>query len=261
MNMNRIVLVLVAIAIMVASVSADSSPVINSVTLNTTTPEKGAAILVTVNVTDDIGVENVTANGIELVNRSKNIWNGTITALAGTHVVKVKAKDTSGNITWNNSVRYRTRTISGGFRDLGATIIVRPNNLNLVSKGKFTIFVLLPGGVNAKDINLDTVEVQGIPAVKAKASKKNGGTLILKFDRENFTDIIGNPQVTQITVTGYLNDGTYFEGSDALNSLKVVNRNKDKKEKGSGDRDSEHNGQERGDGKDKGNGKEKDNRE
>lgn len=252
--MNKIVLVLVALAIMVASVSADSPPVINSVTLNTTTPEKGAAILVTANVTDDIGVENVTANGIELVNRSKNIWNGTITALAGTHVVKVKAKDTSGNITWNNSVRYRTRTISGGFRDLGATIIVRPNNLNLASKGKFTIFVLLPGGVNAKDINLDTVEVQGIPAVKAKASKKNGGTLILKFDRENFTDIIG--EATRITVTGYLNDGTYFEGSDALNSLKVVNRNKDKKEKGIGDRDRK----ERGNEKDKGNGKEKDNR-
>lgn len=229
--MNRIVLVFVTIMITVAGVSA--SPVINNVTLNTTTPEIGASILVTVNATSDIGVTNVTASGVELVNQTNNIWNGTITALAGTHAVRIVAKDISGNVTRNNSVRYSAEeNISVGNKtEINATIIVKPNRLNLDSNGKFTIFVILPRGIHVKDINLDTVEVQGVSAIKAMSSHKKGGTLILKYNRASFIDIIGDPQIAKITVTGYLNDGTYFEGSDTLNSVKVIDNHNEENDK------------------------------
>ncbi|MDO8726213.1 MAG: SdrD B-like domain-containing protein, partial [Candidatus Methanoperedens sp.] len=63
------------------------APVINNVTLNTTTPFIGQLILVTVNATDNIGVTAVTANGTALTDQGGNIWNGTIIAQAGNHSV------------------------------------------------------------------------------------------------------------------------------------------------------------------------------
>ena len=75
-----------------------------TVTLNTTTPETGDAILVTVNATDNIGVINVTANGVGLT-QNGNIWNRTIIAIEGTHSVNVSAVDAAGNTGWDNSTR------------------------------------------------------------------------------------------------------------------------------------------------------------
>ena len=85
-------------------------PAINTVTLNTTTPTPGEDILVTVNTTDNIAVTNVTTNGIALIQQGGNIWNGTITAIDGTHSVNASASDAAGNIGWNNSTRYTATT-------------------------------------------------------------------------------------------------------------------------------------------------------
>jgi len=85
--------------------------VVNTVTLNTTTPNTGDAILVTVNATDHVGVTNVTVGSTELSSQGGNIWNGTITALTGTHSVNVSAKDAAGNIGWNNSTSYTATTL------------------------------------------------------------------------------------------------------------------------------------------------------
>ena len=46
---------------------------------------------------------NATANDVELTSQVGNIWNGTITAIVGTHSVNVSAKDVAGNTGWNNS--------------------------------------------------------------------------------------------------------------------------------------------------------------
>jgi len=88
--------------------STDSIPVINTVTLNTTSPMTGQAILVTVNATDNVGVTSVEANAITLVHQGGNIWNGTITAIKGTHHVTVSASDAVYNVGWNNSTSYTT---------------------------------------------------------------------------------------------------------------------------------------------------------
>jgi PGF-CTERM protein len=83
-----------------------TDPVVNTVALNDTTPNTGDAILVTVDATDDVSVTDVTADGVSLTPQAGNIWNGTITAVAGTNYVNVSAKDAAGNTGWNNSTSY-----------------------------------------------------------------------------------------------------------------------------------------------------------
>jgi len=87
-----------------------TSPIINTASLNTTTPYAGEDILVTVNATDDSAVISVVANDVVLVPQGGYIWSGTITAIAGTHTVNVSATDTAGNIGWNNSTSYTAST-------------------------------------------------------------------------------------------------------------------------------------------------------
>jgi len=88
----------------------NTPPEINTVMLNTTTPNTDDDILITVNTTDNNGVTSVIANGSDLNHEGGGIWNGTITALAGTHFVNVSCKDDAGNIVWNNSASYAAMT-------------------------------------------------------------------------------------------------------------------------------------------------------
>jgi len=89
-----------------------TAPTIVYVNLNTTTPYVGEGILVTVNVTDTIGVISVDANGILLADQGNDIWSGTITAILGTHTVNVSATDGT-NIVWDNSTSYSTSVLTG----------------------------------------------------------------------------------------------------------------------------------------------------
>ena len=81
-------------------------PIINSLTLNTTTPNAGDDILITVNATDNVAVTSVEANGIALTHQVGDIWNGSITAQADYHIIHIKAIDAAGLISWNDSVEY-----------------------------------------------------------------------------------------------------------------------------------------------------------
>ena len=92
------------------TVKATTSPIINTVYLNTTTPKTGDNILVTVNATDDNKVTSVKAEDISLTNDNGCIWEGTIIALEGTHTVHVLASDEDDNIVWDNSTSYSTIT-------------------------------------------------------------------------------------------------------------------------------------------------------
>jgi len=91
---------------LIAATPDTTPPVIESVTLNTTSPTSGDDILVTVNATDNIAVNIVEANGISLIHQGGDIWNGTITAIMGTNSVNVSARDVANNIGWNNSTSY-----------------------------------------------------------------------------------------------------------------------------------------------------------
>ncbi|WP_410510224.1 PKD domain-containing protein [Methanosarcina hadiensis] len=88
----------------------DEDPVINSVSLSDSTPETGNTIVVTVDVTDNVGVSSVTASGVSLANTGGNIWKGNIVALEGTHSVSVSAMDEAGNVANDNSASYTAIT-------------------------------------------------------------------------------------------------------------------------------------------------------
>lgn len=87
-------------------------PVINFVLLNDSTPNAGDTLRVDVNVTDNVAVTSVKANGGTLTVHAGHtyLWSGTFTAINGTHSVNVSASDASGNIAWNNSSSYTTTT-------------------------------------------------------------------------------------------------------------------------------------------------------
>jgi len=91
------------------------APTINSITLNTSTPEYNDPVLVSVNVTDDLEVRNVSANGVLLTQQANpDIWNGTITAEWALilHNVTVIAYDYAHNDTTNDTVQYTTNDAS-----------------------------------------------------------------------------------------------------------------------------------------------------
>ncbi|HWQ49345.1 MAG TPA: hypothetical protein VN414_10450, partial [Methanosarcina sp.] len=72
-------------------------PVISSVELNNSTPNTDDSIIVTVDTTDNVGVNEVKANDVLLTNDS-GVWSGSITAVEGVHFVNVSAKDAAENI-------------------------------------------------------------------------------------------------------------------------------------------------------------------
>jgi hypothetical protein len=77
-----------------------------SVTLNNSMPYPGGQILVIVNA---ISMNSVTANGVSLTKLSNQaIWDGTITAINGTHSVNVSASNNSV-VVWDNSTSYTAR--------------------------------------------------------------------------------------------------------------------------------------------------------
>lgn len=89
----------------VAAISISNKPVINSVTLDRTEVTEGDSILVTVNATDDAEGLNVTAEGVDLI-QDGDLWNRTITAVKGTHIVNVSVRDSSGNVVEDGSESY-----------------------------------------------------------------------------------------------------------------------------------------------------------
>jgi len=84
-----------------------TAPVINSVTLDPTDPNTGDNITVTVNATDNVGVTAVTADGVALSNADgDDTWEGTITAIEGTHTVNISASDAVANTAYDETANY-----------------------------------------------------------------------------------------------------------------------------------------------------------
>ena len=95
---------------------------------------------------------------------------------------------------------------------LAATIEIKPETLNLNSKGLFTAFIDLPEGCDEEDINISTVECEGASAVSGVMA--DDGRLIVKFDREDLVGVSTGDAV-ELVVTGLV-DGKQFAGSDTI---------------------------------------------
>jgi hypothetical protein len=137
---------------------------------------------------------------------------------------------------WNESGFYMEATNYTDFQSkikekikrevhvIPANVTIKPETLNLASKGEFTVFITLPEVYNI--INISTVVCEGAPAVKGMIADNN--KYIVKFDREDLRENLPTGDEVLMTVTGkvFYNEGyADFEGSD---TIRVLNEGKGK---------------------------------
>jgi len=67
-------------------------------------------------------------------------------------------------------------------------IRIKPETLNLASKGKFTASIRLPEGYDVDEINLSTVMCEGNPCYQ-RESQKIGNVLEVKFNRQDLVNV------------------------------------------------------------------------
>lgn len=182
--------------------------------------EEGDVLSVTSD--DDVYVflDGDTAWGQEVLSIPHIAWfetdSMTVTAAqAGLHVMTVKfieRRDVHSGI---------EITLNGEhLQNAEVPIDIKPETLNLKSKGLFTAFIGLPEGYGEEDVDVATVVCEGAPA--AKAMMADDGRLIVKFSREDLVGVSPGDAV-ELTVTGELTDGTPFAGSD---TIRVIEKGK-----------------------------------
>ena len=98
-------------------------------------------------------------------------------------------------------------------KSISATVTLKPETLNLKSKGVFTAIIELQGH-DVADVNLDTVECEGAPAVDWSIED---GRLVVKFNIQDLDVAPGDGVL--LTVRGELNDGTPFGGWDRVDLI------------------------------------------
>ena len=95
-------------------------------------------------------------------------------------------------------------------------VSIKPETINLKSKGKFKAFIKLPSTYSVEDIDPDTVECNGAQAINGKTDDHDRFIATFEVqDLELESKNYKNEKVT-LTVTGELTDGTKFQGSDEI---------------------------------------------
>ena len=104
-----------------------------------------------------------------------------------------------------------------------ATIDFDPDTLNLKSKGKWiTCYIELPESYDMGDIALSTIKLNDEVLAESRPTEigdyDNDGLpdLMVKFDMSAVQQILEVGNEVKITVSGELNEGTAFEGSDKI---------------------------------------------
>lgn len=115
-----------------------------------------------------------------------------------------------------------------------ATVDFEPDTLNLRSKGKLvTCYIELPEGYNIANINVTTIKLNATVSAESKPTTIGDydndaiPDLMVKFDRtkvmkyiQNSVSETGKFVTVTLTITGKLNDGTPFQGS---NTIRIIN--------------------------------------
>ena len=96
-------------------------------------------------------------------------------------------------------------------KSISAVVTLKPERLNLKSKGVFTAIIELQGH-DVADVNINTVECEGSRAVHGSIED---GRLVIKFSTQDIDVEPGDGVL--LTVRGELNDGTPFGGWDRVN--------------------------------------------
>ncbi len=92
-----------------------------------------------------------------------------------------------------------------------AEVNIKPETLNSKSRGILTATVELAQPHDITDIDLSTIELNGVPPVNMHIDDNK---LIAKFDRVDLEEKLSTGDAILLTVSGKLIDGTAFEGFD-----------------------------------------------
>jgi len=101
---------------------------------------------------------------------------------------------------------------------ISSSINIDPDTLNLKSKGRWiTAYVGLPEGYDVNEIDGSTVElsVSGETPVPADRGEVQGSLFMVKFDRDAVKNLV-SPGDVELNITGNLEDGKRFKGSDTI---------------------------------------------
>lgn len=119
-----------------------------------------------------------------------------------------------------------------------ADVEIKPETINLESNGKFKAFIKLPSPYDVNDIVTETVKCEGAEAIDGKVDKNRFIAIFNIQDLDLDSEMMlyrgqkkDEKEKQELTVTGELEDGTRFEGSD---TVKI-------KGKGKGDGDDDDN--------------------
>ncbi|MDN3514509.1 MAG: hypothetical protein NG747_08925 [Candidatus Brocadia sp.] len=103
-----------------------------------------------------------------------------------------------------------------------ADVEIKPETINLKSNGKFKAFIELDSPYDVNDIVRETIVCEGAPAIDGKVDKKkyiatfNIQDLEVDSNTNTYHSHKNDKKEEVFTVTGKLEDGTGFEGSDMV---------------------------------------------
>lgn len=173
-------------------------------------------------LTFQINTLNVSATSFNVTNQSglttnatdsmeNDSWFWVNASMPGTYRINVSNNE--------NSSEYVNFTVEYLSCLLPQTCEIKPETLNLGSKGVFKAFITLPADIDDA-INIIKVECEGAPAVGGMASEEDDGTYAVKFNGQDLVNVETGDAV-ELTVTGELSDGTLFKCN---NTIRVIDK-------------------------------------
>lgn len=156
-------------------------------------------------------VKNSTGDWVYASNRTYTSPTLMLGFVEGDYHFYAWAENTLGIMGENSETHFFVRSI-------GVTVDIKPNTLNLKSRGRWiTAKITPPEGYKAEDIDISTVKLEfGEGSVEAEWGKVRDGVLMVKFSRSAVKAILSPGAKVEITATGKLTDGSSFEGSDTI---------------------------------------------
>jgi len=98
--------------------------------------------------------------------------------------------------------------------DLGVTLDIDPDTLNLKSKGRWITAYLGAENASVHDLNVSTILLQD--SLAPERWDYQDDVLMLKFNRQEFKDTVQVGESVQVKITGKWENGTAFEAYDSI---------------------------------------------